>query len=235
MLDTKWGHGGIRPSNGGLAFDGSEFIFQNHSDQSVFFDLRAGKTVNPIQSFRFLDKDGKPRWRISVSADGNLKVDNNGSLVPLETVNGHTVIGGVAYVDEKGKGAFPGGISTGSLSGLTSTAVVPNLNAEMVDGQHLTLAQMSFSATPTFDAAKASTFKITLAGQVTSSRLSGATPGQILNFIICQDGRGDHSFRWPTNVRGGMIVGTAASKCSVQSFVFDGTYAYAVSGGVTNE
>ena len=37
------------------------------------------------------------------------------------------------------------------------------------------------------------------------------------------------------NVRGGMIVGTAASKCSVQSFVFDGTYAYAVSSGVVNE
>jgi hypothetical protein len=235
MLDTKWGHGGIRPSNGGLTFDGSEFIFQNHSDQSVSFDLRAGKTVNPIQSLRFLDKDGKPRWRISVSADGNLRVDNNGSLVPLETVNGHTVIGGVADVDEKGKGIFPGGVSTSTLSGVTSTAVVSNLNAEMGDGQHLTLAKVSFSATPTFDAAKASTFKITLAGQVTGSTLSGGTPGQILNFIICQDGKGDHSFRWPSDVRGGMIVGKAANKCSLQSFVFDGTYAYAVSSGLIDE
>jgi hypothetical protein len=235
MLDTKWGHGGVRTSPGGLVFDGDDFVFQNHGDHSMFFDLRAGTTVNPIQSLRFLDKDGKPRWRISVSADGNLRVDNNSSLVPLETTGERTVIGGVAYVDERGKGTFPSGVITSSLSGVTSTAVVPNLNADMVDGQHLTLAKVGFSAAPTFDASKASTFKLVLAGQATSSTLSGAVPGQLLNFIICQDGVGDHTFRWPNNVRGGMIAGTAASKCSVQSFVFDGTYAYAVSSGVVDE
>ncbi len=235
MLDTKWGHGGLRTSPGGLVFDGDDFVFQNHGDHSMFLDLRAGTTVNPTQSLRFLDKDGKPRWRISVSADGNLRVDNSGSLVPLETTGQRTVIGGAAYVDETGKGTFPSGVSTSSLSGVTSTALVPNLNADMVDGQHLTLAKVSFSAAPTFDANKASTFKITLAGRVASSTLSGAVSGQLLNFIICQDGAGDHSFQWPSNVRGGMIVGTAASKCSVQSFVFDGTYAYAVSSGVVNE
>ena len=85
MLDTKWDHGGVRTSPGGLAFDGDDFVFQNHSEHSMFFDLRTGMTVNPSQSLRFLDKDGKPRWRISVSADDNLRIDNNGSLVPLET------------------------------------------------------------------------------------------------------------------------------------------------------
>ena len=235
MLDTKWGHGGVRTSPGGLVFDGDDFVFQNHGDRSMFFDLRAGTTVNPIQSLRFLDKDGKPRWRISVSADGNLRVDNNSSLVPLETTGERTVIGGVAYVDERGQGTFPSGVITSSLSGVTSTAVVPNLNADMVDGQHLTLAKVVFSTAPTFDASKASTFKIVLAGQVTSSTLSGAAPGQLLNFIICQDGAGDHTFRWPSNVRGGMIVGTVAGRCSVQSFVFDGIYAYAVWSGTIDE
>lgn len=235
MLDTKWDHGGVRTSPGGLAFDGDDFVFQNHSEHSMFFDLRAGMTVNPSQSLRFLDKDGKPRWRISVSADDNLRIDNDGSVVPLETTGERTVIGGVAYVDERGKGTFPSGVSTSSLSGLTSTTVVRNLNADMVDGQHLTLAKVSFSAAPTFDANKASTFKITLAGRVTSSTLSGAAPGEFLNFIICQDAAGDHSFRWPSNIRGGMVVGTTASRCSVQSFVFDGTYAYALSNGVVDE
>jgi len=235
MLDTKWGHGGVRTSPGGLVFDGDDFVFQNHGDHSMFFDLRAGTTVNPIQFLRFLDKDGKPRWRISVSANGNLRVDNSGSLVPLETTGERTVIGGVAYVDERGKGTFPGGVSTSSLSGVTSTAPVPNLNADMVDGQHLTLAKLSFSAAPTFDANQASTFKITLEGRVASSTLSGAASGQLLNFIICQDGAGDHSFQWPSNVRGGMIIGTAASKCSAQTFVSDGTYAYAVSSGAVDE
>jgi hypothetical protein len=235
MLDTKWGHGGVRPSPGGLAFDGDDFLFQNHGDHSMYFDLRAGTTINPIQFLRFLDKDGKPRWRISVSAEGNLRFDNGGSLVPLETTGERTVIGGVAYVDERGKGTFPGGVSTSSLSGVTSTAPVPNLNADMVDGQHLTLAKVSFSAAPAFDANKASTFKITLAGGIASSTLSGAASGQLLNFIICQDGAGNHSFQWPSNVKGGMIVGTAASKCSAQTFVFDGTDAYAVSSGVVDE
>lgn len=232
MLDTKGNHGGVRPGNGGVVFDGGDFTFQRHDDHSMFFDLQGGVSENPNQFLRFLDKDGKPRWRISVNAVGNFRLDNNGAIVPLETVGERTVIGGAAYVDQKGKGTFPSGVSTSNLSGLTSTAVVPNLNAEMVNGQHLTLAQVSFSATPVFDAAKASTFKITLAGQVTGSTLSGATPGQMLGFIICQDGGGDHSFRWPSNVRGGMIVGTAANKCSVQLFVFDGTNAYAASSGL---
>jgi hypothetical protein len=155
--------------------------------------------------------------------------------VPLETTGQRTVIGGVAYVDERGKGTFPSGVSTSSLSGVTSTTLVPNLNADMVDGQHLTLAKVSFSAAPMFDASKASTFKITLAGRVASSTLSGAASGQLFNFLICQDGAGGHIFQWPSNVRGGMIVGTAPGKCSVQSFVFDGTYAYAVSSGVVDE
>ena len=235
MLDTRWGHGGVRTGSGGLVFDGGDFVFQNHGDHSTFLDLYPGTTANPSQSLRFLDKDGKPRWRISVGADGNLKVDNNSSLVPLETTGDRTIIGGVAYVDERGKGTFPSGVITSSLSGVTSTTFVPNLNADMVDGQHLTLAKVSFSAAPTFDASKASTFKIILAGQVTSSTLFGAAPGQLLNFIICQDGSGDHSFRWPSNIRGGMKVGTTPSKCSVQSFVFDGSYAYAVWSGMVDE
>jgi len=112
-----------------------------------------------------------------VSADGNLRFDNGRSLVPLETTAEHTVIGGVAYIDQKGKGTFPGGVDTNRLSGVTSTAPVPNLNADMVDGRHLTLAKLSFSAAPTFDANKASTFKITLGGRIASSTLSGAAPG----------------------------------------------------------
>ena len=82
MLDTKWGHGGVRTSPDGLVFDGGDFVFQNHSDHATFLDLYSGTTINPSQSLRFLDKDGKPRSRISVSADGDLKVDNNGSLFP---------------------------------------------------------------------------------------------------------------------------------------------------------
>lgn len=96
------------------------------------------------------------------------------------------------------------------------------------------LNTVSFSATPTFDAKLGNTQKITLTGNVTSSTLSNATAGEQINFIICQDGNGNRTFVWPSNVKGWMTIGPTASKCSAQNFIFDGTNAYALSSGVTN-
>jgi hypothetical protein len=93
---------------------------------------------------------------------------------------------------------------------------------------------VSFSSTPTFDAKLGNTQKITLTGNVTSSTLANATTGEQINFIICQDGTGNRTFVWPTNVKGGMTIGSTASKCSAQNFIFDGTNAYALSSGATN-
>jgi len=93
---------------------------------------------------------------------------------------------------------------------------------------------VTFSATPAFDASLGNTQKITLTGNVTSSTLSNATAGQSINFLICQDGTGSRTFVWPTNVLGGMTIGSTLSKCSAQNFIFDGTNAYALSAGVTN-
>jgi hypothetical protein len=91
-----------------------------------------------------------------------------------------------------------------------------------------------YSPTPTFDASLGNTQKVTLTGSVTSSTLSNAKAGQWLFFIICQDATGSRTFAWPTNVKGGMTVGGTLSTCSAQSFIFDGTNAYALSPGVTN-
>jgi hypothetical protein len=95
---------------------------------------------------------------------------------------------------------------------------------------------VTFSATPTFDASLGNTQKITLTGNVTSSTLSNATTGQQIDFLICQDGTGSRTFVWPTNVLGGMTIGSTLSKCSAQSFRYDGTLtkAYALGAGATN-
>jgi len=93
---------------------------------------------------------------------------------------------------------------------------------------------VTFSATPTFDASLGNTQKITLTDNVTSSTLSNAVAGEEINFIVCQDSAGSRSFAWPTNVLGGMTIGSTANKCNAQSFLFDGTNAYALSAGVTN-
>jgi hypothetical protein len=96
------------------------------------------------------------------------------------------------------------------------------------------LDTVSFSTTPTFDASLGNTQKITLTGNVTSSTLSNASAGEQIHFFVCQDASGGHTFAWPSNVKGGMTVGSTASSCSAQSFIFDGTNAYALSPGVTN-
>jgi hypothetical protein len=91
------------------------------------------------------------------------------------------------------------------------------------------------STTPTFDASMGNTQRITLADDVTSSTLTNAAVGQTLNFLICQDGAGSHTFVWPTNVKGGMTISAGSSTCNAQTFIFDGANAYALSAGVAGQ
>lgn len=95
---------------------------------------------------------------------------------------------------------------------------------------------VAFSATPTFSAT-AQLNTITLTGNVTSSTLAAGSPGFRTTFLICQDSSGSHTFVWPANVRGGMTVGSTASKCSAQEFTYSGTATawLADSAGVTNQ
>ncbi|MDT8068663.1 MAG: hypothetical protein ROO76_10925 [Terriglobia bacterium] len=102
-------------------------------------------------------------------------------------------------------------------------------------GAAVGFSNVAFSATPVFDGSAADTFKITLSGNVTSSTLVSAVAGQPLNFIVCQDATGSRTMSWPANVKGAMTVGSAASKCSAQSFIFDGTNAIATGSGVINQ
>ncbi len=108
-------------------------------------------------------------------------------------------------------------------------------------GAAANLAIVSFSATPTFDAAQGTAMKLTLTGDVTSSTLTGAQTGQTFEIILCQDSTGGHSFTPPANVKWSAIATTTSNYCVAESFVFDGTtafflgpVAYNVGGPVTN-
>jgi hypothetical protein len=82
-----------------------------------------------------------------------------------------------------------------------------------------------FSATPVFDAALGNTQKMTLTGNVTSSTLINppdAGQSQQLTLIIAQDATGGRTFAYPANIKGGMVVGSAANAVSVQTFRYDG-------------
>lgn len=133
---------------------------------------------------------------------------------------------------------FPGLKTTGGtlylrLADDSSPASVIGMNMGVLGRIYSAGQTVTYSATPAFNASLYNTFKITLTGDVTSSTLSGAATWQIINFLILQDATGNHPFVWPPNFRGGMTIGSGAGAWSLQSFIFDGTNAYALSSGVT--
>ena len=132
-----------------------------------------------------------------------------------QLVGQNTALATVWSINNDGSASFTGPFRVGR-------GIVPGLNP------------VPFSSTPTFDASLGNTQKITLTGSVTSSTLANATTGETINFVICQDSTGTHTFVWPTNVKGGMTIGSTLSTCSAQSFIFDGSNAYALSAGMTN-
>jgi hypothetical protein len=100
-----------------------------------------------------------------------------------------------------------------------------NLATSRTDVRLGSLTTITFSATPTFDASTAASFKLTLTGNVASSTLSNAVAGEPISFEICQDATGGRAFVPPANVLNmGTIVSTA-NACSTQEFWFDGSNA----------
>ena len=118
----------------------------------------------------------------------------------------------------------------------TCISVANNTTVAFTISCQQTFTPVAFSSTPAFAFGNGvNIFEMTLTGNVSSSSVSGATAGQIVNFIICQDSTGSRTFNWPSSFRGATTVGSTASKCSAQSFVFDGTSYFAASSGVTNQ
>ncbi len=93
---------------------------------------------------------------------------------------------------------------------------------------------VTFSVTPTFDAATAKLFAITLTGNVTSSTLTNLSAGEVIAFSIAQDAVGGHTFAWPTNVTGGPTVNPSASATTYVSGISDGTTLFITSARDSN-
>lgn len=95
---------------------------------------------------------------------------------------------------------------------------------------------VTFSATPVFSKDVGNS-RMVLSGNVTSSTLAAGTNGQRKCINLVQDATGGRSFVWPTNVLGGMTVGTSAGKRNQQCFVYytaDSAW-LAESAGVVNQ
>jgi hypothetical protein len=179
---------------------------------------------------------------INMSAGGQLvvgagvKLTNGGSGANINCADGATstapnVIGDSVQMNN--------GISCGSAYTLVSAnTIIPSIYSSTAtqtipqSGENV----VAYSATPTFSTYFAQNI-ITLTGNVTSSTLASGAAGQTMQIIICQDSSGSHTFVWPSNWRGGITIGSTASKCSVQSANWSPTESawMALSVGITNE
>ena len=124
---------------------------------------------------------------------------------------------------------------TGCLLGLViGLALSTSAQHNATTGRsHSKVSTVTFSATPTFDGAATTVFKITLTGNVTSSTFSNGVAGNIYVLIVCQDSTGLRTFVYPTNWKGGVVIGSTLSTCTTQVGVYDGANVLSTSLGLT--
>lgn len=110
-------------------------------------------------------------------------------------------------------------VSDVSLANLTT--VLANLITKADLGASITT--VGYATAVSFNAATISpilgVFELTLTGNVSSSALSNFTPGQVIIFIVVQDGVGGRTFAWPPQVTGGLPIGSAPNAKTVQAFI----------------
>lgn len=86
---------------------------------------------------------------------------------------------------------------------------------------------VSYSATPTFPLTNTplnQVFHMTLTGSVTSSTLTGSPfNGQVVTWIICQDGSGNHDFVFPTSFVDMPGIEHQAGYCTKMTATYNGT------------
>lgn len=182
----------------GVTFTGATFNFDNYA---------------PVNLGSFAPLTGN-------SVSGNLSV--TGNVAATGTVTGSNIPSSILQqifssgVGQTQRTAF------NVMAGITCS---DNAGTSRTDCRLGTLTTVTFSATPTFDASTASTFKLTLTGNVTSSTLSNAVAGEPLAFEICQDATGGRTFVAPATVQGFLPISSTANACSLEVFYFDGTNA----------
>lgn len=109
-----------------------------------------------------------------------------------------------------------------------------NLNTAIEVGNS-EINPVTFSTTPVFDVSLGQIQSILLTGNVISSTIINVSTPQIVIFIIEQDDTGGRTFVWPSNVNGGMTIGSSSTEVSTQMFITpDGSNFYALTPGVVN-
>ncbi len=122
-------------------------------------------------------------------------------------------------------GYSPEDTNLATLTTLLETALILNAGYEA----------LSFTATPTWNAASNSTFAMTLTGNVTGQTITGPTAGQLITFIWTQDGTGGRTVAYPSTVKGAAAIYAAANSTTTQTFRADASgNLWAISGAVVS-
>jgi hypothetical protein len=111
------------------------------------------------------------------------------------------------------------GYSTSDADVSVLAAVLANIitEADLLSN----LVSLSFSPTPTFNAAAANGFQMTLTGNITSSTISGVLPGQVVGFFFAQDATGGRTVSWPASFIAAIQPDPAPSSVSLILFKAD--------------
>jgi hypothetical protein len=83
------------------------------------------------------------------------------------------------------------------------------------------IISVMYSPTPVFNAADSNGFQMTLAGNVTSSTISGVTAGQLIAFYFAQDSVGGRTVSWPSSFVGALQPDPTPYAVSVMLFRAD--------------
>jgi hypothetical protein len=78
---------------------------------------------------------------------------------------------------------------------------------------------VTYSSAVIFNAASYNSFDLTLTGNVASSNVTGQAAGQMLLFIIAQDGTGGRAFAWPSSLTNPGAICSLANSITIQMFI----------------
>lgn len=144
-----------------------------------------------------------------------IKLWGNDVIIPVGTYYSIAILDSNKNVIQAAAYVFTGS-GTFDLSNLSPT--FPSYVPSIMGG----LVTIPFSATPTFDASLVSgpiSFDLTLTNNVTAPILISPQAGQIVTFILVQDGVGGWTFTWPVNVLNPGIIDSDPNSVTVQSFI----------------
>lgn len=155
-----------------------------------------------------------------------------GGTIDGMIVGGTTPANGTFSLLTSANVAITGGAINGTPIGATtrSTVAATSINSTgSVIGTNIMSGEgvVTFSATPAFSSNAAQSQIITLTGNVTSwTLLASPAGGRGYTMTVCQGTGGPFTMSAsPSNVRGFGTIGTTASKCSSQHFVYSGNQA----------